>query len=81
MTAKIAIAAINGGHGWRAMPPAQRAQPRDPLLQYLAAVMCVRLSLWGKAQHLLRQCIATTPNPEIKSDAQRILASLAQRND
>ena len=60
---------------------AQRAQPRDPLLQYLAAVMCVRLSLWGKAQHLLRQCIATTPNPEIKSDAQRILASLAQRND
>jgi hypothetical protein len=35
--------------------------------------------LWGKAQHLLRQCIATSPEPEIKSDAQRILASLAQR--
>ena len=60
---------------------AQRAQPRDPLLQYLAAVMCVRLSLWGKAQHLLRQCIATTPDPEIKGDAQRVLAALAQRND
>lgn len=60
---------------------AQRAQPRDPLLQYLAAVMCVRLSLWGKAQHLLRQCIAISPDPEIKSDAQRILASLAQRKE
>ncbi len=58
---------------------AQRSQARDPLLQYLGAVMCVRLSLWGKAQHLLRQCIATSPDPEIKGDAQRILASLEQR--
>ena len=58
---------------------AQRGQARDPLLQYLGAVMCVRLSLWGKAQHLLRQCIATSPDPEIKGDAQRILASLEQR--
>ena len=60
---------------------AQRAQARDPLLQYLAAVMCVRLSLWGKAQHLLRQCIATSADPEIKGDAQRMLASLTQRKD
>jgi len=58
---------------------AQRSQARDPLLQYLGAVMCVRLSLWGKAQHLLRQCIATSPDPEIKGDAQRILASLELR--
>ena len=58
---------------------AQQSHARDPLLQYLGAVMCVRLSLWGKAQHLLRQCIATSPDPEIKSDAQRILASLEQR--
>ena len=61
--------------------PAQRAQARDPLLQYLAAVMCVRLSLWGKAQHLLRQCIATSADPEIKGDAQRMLESLTQRKD
>lgn len=60
---------------------AQRAQARDPLLQYLAAVMCVRLSLWGKAQHLLRQCVATSPDPEVKGDAQRILASLEQRKN
>ena len=60
---------------------AQRAQARDPLLQYLAAVMCVRLSLWGKAQHLLRQCIATSADPEIKGDAQRMLESLTQRKD
>ena len=58
---------------------AQQSQARDSLLQYLGAVMCVRLSLWGKAQHLLRQCIATSPDPEIKGDAQRILASLEQR--
>ncbi len=58
---------------------AQRAQARDPLLQYLCAVMCVRLSLWGKAQHLLRQCIATSPDPQIKGDAQRILVSLEQQ--
>ncbi len=57
----------------------QQSQARDPLLQYLGAVMCVRLSLWGKAQHLLRQFIATSPDPEIKGDAQRILASLEQR--
>jgi len=63
------------------MEAAQRAQARDPLLQYLAAVMCVRLSLWGKAQHLLRQCIATSADPEIKGDAQRMLASLTQRKD
>ena len=63
------------------MEAAQRAQARDPLLQYLAAVMCVRLSLWGKAQHLLRQCIATSADPEIKGDAQRMLTSLTQRKD
>ena len=60
---------------------AQRAQPRDPLLQYLAAVMCVRLSLWGKAQHLLRQCIATSPDPEIKGDAQRTLDALQKNRE
>ena len=58
---------------------AQQSQARDPLLQYLGAVMCVRLRLGGKAQHLRRQCIATSPDPEIKGDAQRILASLEQR--
>ena len=60
---------------------AQRVQARDPLLQYLAAVMCVRLSLWGKAQHLLRQCIATSTDPVIKGDAQRMLESLKQPKD
>ncbi len=60
---------------------AQRVQARDPLLQYLAAVMCVRLSLWGKAQHLLRQCIATSTDPVIKGDAQRMLESSKQPKD
>ena len=60
---------------------AQRAAPRDPLLQYLAAVMCVRLSLWGKAQHLLRQCIAISPDPELKGDAQRRLDALQKNRE
>jgi len=59
----------------------QLAAARDPLLQYLAGVMCMRLSLWGKAQHLLRQCVATTQEPDIKRDAQRALEQIAQRRD
>jgi len=59
----------------------QLAAARDPLLQYLAGVMCMRLSLWGKAQHLLRQCVAISQEPDIKRDAQRALEQIAQRRD
>jgi hypothetical protein len=41
----------------------------------------MRLSLWGKAQHLLRQCVATTQEPDIKRDAQRALEQIAQRRE
>ena len=34
---------------------AQMANPRDAVLQYLAGVVCMRLSLWGKAQQMLKQ--------------------------
>jgi HemY protein len=60
---------------------AQLADPRDALLQYLAGVMCARLGLWGKAQHLLRQSVAITHDLELKRDAQRALDALVQRRD
>ena len=60
---------------------AQMSDPRDSLLQYLAGVMCARLGLWGKAQHLLRQSVAVTADLELKRDAQRALDALAQRSE
>lgn len=58
---------------------AQKADPRDAWLQYLAGVMCARLGLWGKAQHLFRQSVAITSDLELKRDAQRALDAVVQR--
>lgn len=60
---------------------AQMSDPRDAQLQYLAGVMCARLGLWGKAQHLLRQSAALASDFELKRDAQRALDALAHRSD
>lgn len=61
---------------------AQLAQPGDPLLQYLAGVLCVRLSLWGKAQALLRQAIPMLKDTDMKRHAWLAMAELAeQRSD
>jgi HemY protein len=60
---------------------AQLADPRDALLQYLAGVMCARLNLWGKAQHLFRQSVAITADLELKGDAQRALDAVIERRD
>jgi HemY protein len=64
------------------MEAAQLAQPGDPLWQYLAGFMCVKLSLWGKAQTLLRQAIPMLQDASLKRKAWLALASLAeQRQD
>ncbi len=60
---------------------AQMAAPRDALLQYLAGVMCARLGLWGKAQHLFRQSVALTTDLELQRDAQRALDAVVQRRE
>jgi HemY protein len=61
---------------------AQMAQPRDALLQYLAGATCMHLSLWGKAQQLLKQSVALQTDVSLKADAWRALARLAeQRQD
>jgi HemY protein len=61
---------------------AQMANPRDAALQYLAGVVCMRLSLWGKAQQMLRQSLALLQDAGLKRDAWRALAQMAeQRQD
>jgi HemY protein len=61
---------------------AQMANPRDAALQYLAGVVCMRLSLWGKAQQMLRQSLALLQDSGLKRDAWRALAHMAeQRQD
>lgn len=57
---------------------AQMAQPGDPLLQYLAGVLCVRLSLWGKAQALLRQAIPMLKDAGMKRRAWLAMAEMAE---
>lgn len=61
---------------------AQMARPRDPVLQYLAGMACMRLSLWGKAQQLLKQSLSLLQDHRLKRDAWHALARMAeQRNE
>lgn len=61
---------------------AQMNNPRDPVLQYLAGVVCMRLSLWGKAQQLLKQSLSLLQDAELRRDAWSALAEMAeQRQD
>lgn len=61
---------------------AQMHNPGDAVLQYLAGVVCMRLSLWGKAQQMLKQSLSLIQDAELKRDAWRALAVLAeQRQD
>jgi len=61
---------------------AQMGNPRDAVLQYLAGVVCMRLSLWGKAQQLLKQSLAMLQDSELHRDTWLALAQLAeQRQD
>ena len=61
---------------------AQLSKPNDVILQYLAGCVCMRLSLWGKAQQLLKQALMRLQDRELQRNAWRALAQLAeQRND
>ena len=57
---------------------AQRADPRDGTLQYLAGMACMKRQLWGKAQQLLRQATLTVQDPRLHRNACRALAQLAE---
>lgn len=61
---------------------AQLSNPRDAVLQYLAGVVCMRLSLWGKAQQLLKQSLSMLQESELTRDTWLALAQMAdQRQD
>ncbi|MBC5768355.1 heme biosynthesis protein HemY [Ramlibacter albus] len=61
---------------------AQRANPRDATLQYLAGMACMKRQLWGKAQQLLTQAALGLQDPQLHRNAWRALAALAeQRGD
>jgi HemY protein len=61
---------------------AQKANPRDGTLQYLAGMACMKRQLWGKAQQLLTQAVLSLQDKQLRRNAWRCLAELAeQRGD
>ena len=60
---------------------AQRNNPRDPNLQYLAGMACMRRQLWGKAQQLLTQAGLGLQDPNLHRRAWQALAQLAEARD
>lgn len=60
---------------------AQMSNPRDASLQYLAGITCMHLELWGKAQQLLKQSLSMLKDVELKRNAWRALAELAEQRD
>jgi HemY protein len=57
---------------------AQKANPRDFALQYLAGAACIKRQLWGKAQQLMSQAAAGLRDTQLQRSAWRALALLAQ---
>jgi len=57
---------------------AQRADPRDAQLQYLAGMACFQRQLWGKAQQLLTQATLGLQDAGLCRRAWRALACLAE---
>ncbi|AMO22123.1 heme biosynthesis protein HemY [Ramlibacter solisilvae] len=69
--------------GWLArIETAQRQDPRDATLQYLAGMACMKRQLWGKAQQLMGQAVVGLQDAGLHRGAWRALAELAeQRGD
>lgn len=60
---------------------AQRSNPRDANLQYLAGMACMKRQLWGKAQQLLMQAGMGLQDVSLYRSAWRALAELAEARD
>ena len=60
---------------------AQKANPRDPLLQFLAGRLCQKRQLWGKAQVLLAQAAVSLEDIQLRRQAWRSLADLAEQRE
>ena len=71
------LSSIDGA--WLArIEAAQRANPRDATLQYLAGMACMRRQLWGKAQQLLTQAALGLHDSRLHRNAWRAIAALAE---
>ena len=57
---------------------AQKNNPRDPNLQYLAGMACMKRQLWGKAQQLLTQAGLGLQDTDLYRRAWLALAELAE---
>jgi HemY protein len=57
---------------------AQRANPRDATIQYLAGMACMKRQLWGKAQQLMSQAAMGLRDNRLHRNAWRTLALLAE---
>ncbi|MDN8612443.1 heme biosynthesis protein HemY [Variovorax ginsengisoli] len=60
---------------------AQRNNPRDANLQYLAGMACMKRQLWGKAQQLLTQAGLALQDTSLHRRAWQALAQLAEARD
>ena len=60
---------------------AQRNNPRDANLQYLAGMACMKRQLWGKAQQLLTQAGLGLQDAELYRRAWLALAELAEARE
>ena len=60
---------------------AQLRLGRDPNLQYLAGMACLRHQLWGKAQQLLTQSVQNLQDAGLQRSAWRALATLAEQRE
>jgi HemY protein len=68
--------------GWLArIEAAQKANPRDATLQYLAGMACMKRQLWGKAQQLLTQAALGLQDASLHRNAWRALAELAEQRE
>ena len=56
---------------------AQRMNPGDPALLYLAGVACLHLQLWGKAQQLISQALPRLEDAGLLARAWQVMAELA----
>ncbi|MDR6538909.1 heme biosynthesis HemY N-terminal domain-containing protein [Variovorax soli] len=60
---------------------AQRNNPRDANLQYLAGMACLKRQLWGKAQQLLTHAALGLQDPVLHRRAWQALAQLAEARE
>jgi len=60
---------------------AQKTNPRDATLQYLAGMACMKRQLWGKAQQLLTQAALGLQDVGLHRNAWRALAELAEQRE